>query len=267
MSIAEVARPLKARPSSTRGGPVQTLAGGCQHRRGHRHLTAHGLQRQARIAQGAAHIQVVAGARARAKQGLARRHLAEHREAQIQGTTRGVAAHQLAAMVVGQREQAFRKGREPGFIRLGQGQGQREGQRARAAGRQVAQVYRQAFVPESPGIGAGQEMPALHQHVRGHGQLRAGCGREQRAVIAHPQRLALRGALEEASDQIEFTHGVPIGQALSAARVGCRRRGKTPGSRLRNARRLRRCRSSGPASCRWACAGGSRWCSGRTRPV
>ena len=170
-------------------------------------MAQHGLQRQARIAQRAACIDVVPGARAAAQQGLARGYFAEHGDADVERALRGVAAYQFAAMCIGQRQQALGKAADPGLVGLGQGQRQREGQRPGAAGGQVAEVHGQCLVAQRDGVDIGKEVAAFDQHVAGDGQLHAGLGSEQRAIVAHAQDGVAHGALEEAADQVEFTHG------------------------------------------------------------
>ncbi len=55
------------------------------------------------------------------------------------------------------------------------------------------------------GIGAGEEMPVLDQHVARDRQLHAGGGREQGAIVADAQ-VGPAGALalEELFDEVEF---------------------------------------------------------------
>ena len=67
-------------------------------------------------------------------------------------------------------------------------------------------------------IDGRQEMPAFDQHVAGDGQLHAGRGMQQRAVVANAQHVARDGALEVAVDQVEFTH-VPIVCAFVQTKV------------------------------------------------
>ena len=155
MSAAAVATPRSARPSATRGVGVLhadacRVEGGLRQRPG----AAEHFQRQPRVAQRAAHVEVVAGARPAAQQGLSRRDFAEHRDADGQRAARGVAADQLAIVGVGQREQSAREALQPGLVGLRQGQRQREGQRFRAAGGQVAQVHGQRLVAQLERIDA-----------------------------------------------------------------------------------------------------------------
>ena len=96
---------------------------------------------------------------------------------------------------------------QPRFVESGQRQRQREGQRRRTAGGQVAQVDGQRLVAERKRIGIGKKMPAFDQHVAGNRQLRSRRGLEQRAVVAHAQHGARRGAREVTRNQVKFTHG------------------------------------------------------------
>ena len=96
---------------------------------------------------------------------------------------------------------------QPRFVDIGQRQRQREGQRRRTAGGQVAEVDGQRLVAERKRIGIGKKMPAFDQHVAGNRQLRAWRGLEQRAVVAHAQHGARRGAREVTRNQVKFTHG------------------------------------------------------------
>ena len=78
------------------------------------------LQRQPRFAGTAAQVDVVTRLRCTAPQLAARPHFAEHGDADVQRAPRGVAAYQRAGVRVGQREQAARKGGEPGVVGLRQ---------------------------------------------------------------------------------------------------------------------------------------------------
>ena len=122
-------------------------------------------QPQARVAQRARDPDVVARPRGVAPQGPAGHDFAEDRDADVQRPLGGVAAHQVAAVGVGQREQPARKTVEPG--RVGGGQGQRQGKTEGygAHRRQVGQVHRQRLVPQQERVGAGKEMAVLDQHV------------------------------------------------------------------------------------------------------
>ena len=101
---------------------------------------AEALQCKARLAQGAADIQRVTRARARAKQGLAVPHLAEHRDADVERALGRVATDQFAIVLGGQREQTTRKAGEERFVGAWQGERQTKGKRLRATGRQVTEI-------------------------------------------------------------------------------------------------------------------------------
>ena len=199
-----------------RCGLLQALAGACQIgrgelQRGRRACAGLALvqqlgQRQAGVAQGAAHIHIVTDLGAAAQQGLAARHFAKHGDADVQGATGGVAAYELAAVRIGQRQQPLGEGLQPGRIGFGQGQRQGEGQRAGAAGGQVAEVDGQGLVAQGARVYIGKEMAPGHQHVGGDRQLHARCGLQQGAVISHAQHRARRGAREKALDQVELAH-------------------------------------------------------------
>ena len=143
----------------------------------------------------------------------------DHRDLHSFPTRRSsdLAAHQLAAVRIGQRQQAFRKSRQPGLVDPRQCQRQREGQGFGTAGSQVAQVDGQRLVAQRERVHVREEMPALDQHVAGNRQLRSGRGLQQRAIVAHAQRRARGGAREVACDQVKFTHG--------AEHTGCAGRG------------------------------------------
>jgi hypothetical protein len=53
-------------------------------------------------------------------------------------------------------------------------------------------------------------MPPFDQHVARNGELRAGAGRQQRAVVAHAQHGVGHGAFEIACNEVEFTHATSI---------------------------------------------------------
>jgi hypothetical protein len=166
--------------------------------------SAEHLERETRIADRAAHVDVVARDGARAQQRHARRHLAEGGDADVERSLRGVAADQLAAVRFGQPEQAPREALQEGFFRPRQGQRQRESERLRAARGQIAQIDCQRLVPEPFGRDGGQEVAALDQHVGRDRELHAGRRREQRAIVADAQRRTARLAREVAGDQVEF---------------------------------------------------------------
>jgi hypothetical protein len=108
-------------------------------------------------------------------------------------------------MFVGQREQPARKAVQPGRIGAGQGQRQREAERACTHRGQVGQVHRQAFVAEREGVRTGDEVAALDQHVGRYRQLHAGTWRQQGAVVADAEDgAALAAAHEVLLDEIEF---------------------------------------------------------------
>ena len=162
------------------------------------------FEREARVAERAAHVQVVAGLRARAQQGLAVRHLAEHGDADVERALGRVAADQFALVRVGEREQAARETAEQLLVDARQGQRQRERHRTRSARGQIAEVDGQRLVAQPLWRHGGQKVTAFDQHVARHRQLHAGRGGEQRAVVAHTQRGACHGAGEVFRDQIEF---------------------------------------------------------------
>ena len=128
-------------------------------------------------------------------------------------------------MGVRQREQALGKRRGPGYVGARQGQRQRERQRPGAAGGQIAQIHGERLVPELERVDRGEKVPALDQHVARDGELRAGCGLQQGAVVADAERRLARRALEETFDQVEFTHGIQslMAGSVAASRVGQRK--------------------------------------------
>jgi hypothetical protein len=98
-SIALVATPRSAMPSATRGCGCSIAMRTCSNASPVSDgVAAKAFEREPRVAERAAHVQVVAHARARAQQGLAGRHLAEHGDADVERALRGVAADQLAAV-------------------------------------------------------------------------------------------------------------------------------------------------------------------------
>ena len=220
--MAEIADQAVAEVDRTAGHTAQRLAERNARRRTF-HAHPHGVEglagqyesaakdfeRQPRIAQPSARWmadpQAVARPCTRTQQRLAHRHGTEHGDADVQRPGRGVAAHQLDALRIGQREHPARKAFEKGCIDARHRQRQREGDRLGAAGRQVGQVHGQGLVAEPLGRHGGQEMPALDQHVARHCELLAGRQRrQQRAVVADAQRGMARRAREVARDQIEF---------------------------------------------------------------
>ena len=155
----------------------------------------------------AADVNVVAHLCAAAQQRLAGGDFTKYGDADVERTTRRVAAHQFAAVGIGQGKQPLGKRRQPGVVGMGQGEGQGEGQRLSAAGGEVAQVHRQRFVAQRLGVDVGEKVPAFDQQVGRDGELHARARRQQGAVVAHAQRRAAHWALEMAGDEFKFTHG------------------------------------------------------------
>ena len=94
-------------------------------------------------------------------------------------------------MRIGQREHALRQRGQPGFVlrALGrQRQGQGEGQRLGAHGGQVAQVDGQRLVAERGRVDVGEEVAAFDQQVGADGELHAGRGLQQGAVVTDAKR-------------------------------------------------------------------------------
>ncbi len=171
---------------------------------GHGDRAAQHLEREAGVAERAADPEIVAGARARAKQRRPARDLAEGRDRDRQRAARGVAADQLAVVPLGQRQQAAGEGREERLVGRGQGQRQREGERPGAACGQVAQVHRQRLVPQALGRDGRDEVPALDQHVARDRERHARCDREQGAVVADAERGTAHRLREVAGDEFEL---------------------------------------------------------------
>ena len=105
---------------------------------------------------------------------------------------------------------ANRPAREAGekdLVGARQRERERERERLGAAGGEVAQVDRERLVAEPVGRDGRQEVAALDQHVGETGELHAGVGCDQRAVVADAERGAARGPREEALDELEFAEG------------------------------------------------------------
>ena len=109
-------------------------------------------------------------------------------------------------MAVGQGKKAFGKCCQPALLNVRQRQCQREAHRFGAAGRQIAQVDGQRFVAQGARVHVSKKMPALNQHVSGDSHVRSGRRLHQRAVVANAQHRAACRTLEEAFDQVKFTH-------------------------------------------------------------
>jgi len=166
-----------------------------------------------------------------ALRGLARRHLAEDRDADVQRPGHGVAAHQFDALRVGQREQAAREAGQEDLVGTRQGQCQGATQRLGTAGSQVGQVHRQRLVAQALGGHGGQEVPPRHQHVAGHGPLLPRSRHQQGAVVAHAQGHAGAGgtrAHEVTGDELEFAQA--LRRRCAHGRVPGSRRGSRSGS-------------------------------------
>jgi hypothetical protein len=188
------------------------------------------------------------------------RHLAHHRDADVQRAAGGVAADQFAVVRVGQREQAAREWRQPPCIGIGQRQRQREGQRPAPQAARSLRLTASALWPSVSGIGVGKKWrPSTSMSVE-IGQRHAGRGLQHRAVIADAHHDGASGrAPEVARDQVELAHrlhrvrgGSMLGAAASratgnpAAAGAARQIARGCGS----GRVRRRCGTAGPAGTR-----------------
>ena len=61
-------------------------------------------------------------------------------------------------------------------------------------------------VAQQLGVGGGQEVTPLDQHVGRNGQMLARAGRDQRTVVAPSQHRVARRAFEVTVDQFKLTH-------------------------------------------------------------
>ena len=157
----------------------------------------------------------------------------------VERAARRVAADQLAAVRVGEREQAAREAGEKRLVGARQRERERERERPRAAGGEVAQVDRERLVAEPIGRHGGQEVAALDQHVASRPRACIpGVGCEQRAVVADAERGAPHRPREEARDQLEFAE-IGMGGRLSAR--GSRRSAAATGGNIRVAAARRSC--------------------------
>ena len=147
----------------------------------------------------------------------------------VERAARRVAADQLARLAVGEREQAAREGGEERLVGARQGQRERERERPRAAGGEVAQVDRERLVAEPIGRHGRQEVAALDQHVGRDRERRPGRRLQERAVVADAERGAPHRPREEALDELEFAEVRPWCGRLSA-RGSQRRRAATGGN-------------------------------------
>ena len=104
------------------------------------------------------------------------------------GSVGGVAADQLHAVTIRQREQPPAKPIQPILVGLGQGQRQHGPGRSRAHRRQIAEIHRQRLVTETFRVGGGKKMHVRHQGIHRHHQLLVSRRNQQRAVVADAQR-------------------------------------------------------------------------------
>ena len=162
---------------------------------------------------------VVAGARAAAIERDARRHFADRHDADgAQRRARGVAADQLDAEALGEREEAGGKFGQPVLLHRRQADREQRPARRRAHRSEVRKVHRERLVPEGARCGVGGEMAALHQHVGRQGELEAGVGTQQRAVVPHAEQRAFGRAREIARDELELGQAGLRARATSSGR-------------------------------------------------
>jgi hypothetical protein len=121
---------------------------------------------------------------------------------------------------VGAGEEAAGEGGDPRFIGVRQGGGQRRPARPRAHRRHVGDIHREGLPAEVRGVGVGQEMRALHQHVGGDHQFLTGRGAISAPSSPTPSSVWESAAREMARDEFEFRgHGIrAFGSPPPAAR-------------------------------------------------
>ena len=161
-------------------------------------------------AQRVADPQAVARAGAIAPQRQARWHFAEDGDADVQRAGGGIAADQFDVVHIGQGQQTAREAGQEALVDTRQRQGQGKGHGPRTTRRQVAQIDCKGLVAQAIRRDAGQEVPALHQHVAGDRPVQAWRRLQQGAIVADTQHRALRLAGEIARNQIELAQGHPF---------------------------------------------------------
>ena len=179
------------------------------------------LQRQSRVAERAGDADEVARTRAVAAQRLPGRHLPHRGDADRERPAGGVATDQSRAALQRQFAQAGGEAAHPGFVRLGQGQGEREPARRSAHRGHVGEIYRQSLPADVGGLGVEREVTASDQRVGGHHQLVAGCYAQQSGVVADSERDVIgrrREFREMTANQLEFAHlGATLARLPTAA--------------------------------------------------
>jgi hypothetical protein len=158
-------------------------------------------QAQRRGARMAADPDLVARARAIAAQREPGRHAAVDLDGDAERSARGVAADQRDMVAPRERGKAAAEPGEPGLIGLGQGQREREPQRARTHRGQVAEVDRQRAVADLLRAAGGGKMHAGDQRVDGDREIlarqaSAGSRRRHRCRARRPRPRAARSPSE-----------------------------------------------------------------------
>ena len=147
-------------------------------------------------------------------------------------------------MRVGEREEAARECREPALVGVGQRAGEQRPARRRAHRRHVGQIHRERLVAERLGIGAGEEMPALDQHVDRDRDLASGRRAQQtprrrrrrRRRPRRPRTTSISSKSRARSDAAAKRHAVMDARRLVAAagaRARALARGRPPACRAR----------------------------------
>src|SRR5690606_17377993 len=136
--------------------------------------------------------------------------------------------HELDVEAVGEREEPFGEGREPGFVRLAQRDGEHEPARRRAACGEIGEVHRERLVPEAAGIGAGEEVAPLEEHVGGEDELASGRRCDPGAVVADALERPPRRAREVPPDELELVQLPRLAFATSSGRGAAATRSGTP---------------------------------------
>jgi hypothetical protein len=204
MSIAARASPRRRSPSSTRGsGQCSRFAAWA-------------------ICELAGNPDVVAGPRARALERHPGRHLADGGDRnRALLAARGVAADQLDAEALGKRVEACGKRLQPRGLGSRQSDRQRRPARRGTHRGKIGEVDGERLVAERARLDAGKKMPAFDQHVGGHGEIQAGIGPQQRAIVADAESRTLRRPREIAADQFELVHQARLRQRLTSSGRSC----------------------------------------------
>ena len=231
-SIALARDAAQAMPSATRGAGISIARRTCAKRRPvERDRAAERLERQARVAERAADVEIVAGPRARAQQRRAGGQLAEDGDADRRAgraSCRRRSARSRARSASASRPRA-KPARKASSARGRASASVKASGRAPHAARSL-RLTASALWPSRSGATVERKWrPSTSMSVE-TASVMPGVGCEQRAVVADAERGAARRPREEALDELELAEVRPWWRPIIGAGSGAAAARRDPGN-------------------------------------